>query len=125
MTYLFISFYIIYQHKEHGSISVINLIQGATIIIIKVHHSFYNVTIFYNIMLYSHTFSYVSRFHNTAWVRAQHCKLQKGCTRLATASDTVYQLLAQGRWFSPTYTKLNTNTNNLLEKERHTPDKVK
>ena len=43
MTYLFISFYIIYQHKEHGSISVINLIQGATIIIIKVHHSFYNV----------------------------------------------------------------------------------
>jgi hypothetical protein len=23
------------------------------------------------------------------------------CTRLATASDTVYQLLAHGRWFSP------------------------
>ena len=38
---------------------------------------------------------------NTAWVRAQLCKLQKGCTRLATASDKVYQLLAQGRWFSP------------------------
>jgi hypothetical protein len=38
---------------------------------------------------------------NTAWVRAQLCKLQKGCTRLAAASDTVYQLLAQGRWFSP------------------------
>ena len=29
------------------------------------------------------------------------CKLQKGCTRLAAASDKVYQLLAQGRWFSP------------------------
>jgi hypothetical protein len=28
-------------------------------------------------------------------------KLQKGCTRLAAASDKVYQLLAQGRWFSP------------------------
>jgi hypothetical protein len=24
-----------------------------------------------------------------------------GCTRLAAASDKVYQLLAQGRWFSP------------------------
>jgi hypothetical protein len=35
------------------------------------------------------------------WVRAQLCKLQKGCTRLAAASDKVYQLFAQGRWFSP------------------------
>ena len=25
---------------------------------------------------------------------------KKGCTRLATASDKVYQLLAHGRWFS-------------------------
>jgi hypothetical protein len=38
---------------------------------------------------------------NTAWVRARLCKLQKGCTRLAAASDKVYQLLAHGRWFSP------------------------
>ena len=37
---------------------------------------------------------------NTAWVRAQLCKLQKGCTRLAAAGDKVYQLLAHGRWFS-------------------------
>jgi hypothetical protein len=36
----------------------------------------------------------------TAWVRARLCKLQKGCTRLAAASDQVYQLLAHGRWFS-------------------------
>ena len=28
-------------------------------------------------------------------------KLQKGCTRLAAKSDKIYQLLAQGRWFSP------------------------
>jgi hypothetical protein len=34
------------------------------------------------------------------WVRARLCKLQKGCTRLATASNKVYQLLAHGRWFS-------------------------
>ena len=38
---------------------------------------------------------------NTAWVRARLCKLQKGCTRLAAASDTAFQLLAHGRWFSP------------------------
>ena len=35
------------------------------------------------------------------WVRTQLCKLQKGCTRLAAASDIVYQLLVHGRWFSP------------------------
>ena len=34
---------------------------------------------------------------NTAWVHARLCKLQKGCTRLAAASDKVYQLLAHGR----------------------------
>jgi hypothetical protein len=38
---------------------------------------------------------------NTAWVRARRCKLQKGRTRLAAASDNVYQLLTHGRWFSP------------------------
>jgi len=35
------------------------------------------------------------------WVHARLCKLQKGCTQLAAASDKAYQLLAQGRWFSP------------------------
>jgi hypothetical protein len=38
---------------------------------------------------------------NMAWVRAQLCKLQKRCTRLAAASDQVYQLLVHGQWFSP------------------------
>jgi hypothetical protein len=28
-------------------------------------------------------------------------KYKKGCTRLATASDKVYLLLAHGWWFSP------------------------
>ena len=37
---------------------------------------------------------------NTAWVRARLCKLQKRCTRLAAASDKVYQFLAHGWWFS-------------------------
>jgi hypothetical protein len=36
-----------------------------------------------------------------AWVRTWLCKLQKGYTQLAAASDKVYQLLAHGRWFSP------------------------
>jgi hypothetical protein len=27
--------------------------------------------------------------------------LKKGCTRLAAASDKVYQLFVHGRWFSP------------------------
>ena len=37
----------------------------------------------------------------TAWVRVRLCRLQKGCTRLAAASDKAYQLLAHDRWFSP------------------------
>ena len=37
---------------------------------------------------------------NTAWISARLCKLQKKCTRLTTASDQVYHLLAHGRWFS-------------------------
>ena len=38
---------------------------------------------------------------NTAWVRARLCKLQKGCPRLAVASDKAYQLLTHGRWLFP------------------------
>ena len=38
---------------------------------------------------------------NTVVARFRLYKLQKGCTRLAAASDKVYQLLAHGRWFSP------------------------
>ena len=36
------------------------------------------------------------RCYTIAWL----CELQKRCTRLAAASDKVYQLLAHGRWFS-------------------------
>ena len=45
--------------------------------------------------------------------------LQKGCSRLATASDKVYQLLAHGRRFSPgTPASFTTNTgrHDLAEK---------
>jgi hypothetical protein len=43
----------------------------------------------------------IQAYHQYAWVRARRCKLQKGCTRLAVASDKAYQLHARGRWFSP------------------------
>ena len=45
---------------------------------------------------------------NMAWVRTQLYKLQKWCTRLAATSDKDYQLLAQGRWFSPGTTASST-----------------
>jgi hypothetical protein len=34
---------------------------------------------------------------------------KKGCSRLAAASDKVYQLLAHGRWFSPGTLASSTN----------------
>ena len=50
---------------------------------------------------------------NTAWVRTQLCKLQKGCTRLTAASDKAYKLLAHGRWFSPG-TSVSSTTKTVL-----------
>ena len=44
------------------------------------------------------------------WGRALLCKLQKGCTRLAAASDKAYQLLAHGWWFSPGTASSTTKT---------------
>ena len=52
---------------------------------------------------------------NTTWVRARLCKLQKGCTRLGTASDKVYQLLAHGRWFSPASSTTKTGRHDIAE----------
>ena len=45
-------------------------------------------------------------------------KLQKRCIRLAAASDKVYQLLADGRWFSPgtpTSSTTKTGRNDIAE----------
>ena len=52
---------------------------------------------------------------NTAWVRVQLCKLQKGCTWIAAASDKVYQLLAQDRWFSPASSTTKTGRHDIAE----------
>ena len=38
-----------------------------------------------------------------------------GCTRLAAASDKVYQLLAHGRWFSPASPTTNTGRHDIAE----------
>ena len=40
---------------------------------------------------------------------------KKGCTRLAAASDKVYQLLAQGRWFSPASSTTKTGRHDIDE----------
>ena len=50
-----------------------------------------------------------------AWVRTRLCKLQKGCTRLAAASDKVYQLLAHGWWFSPASSTTKTGHHDIAE----------
>ena len=50
--------------------------------------------------VYSNLLSY-KPITNTAWVHVRLCNYKKWCTRLAGASDKVYQLLAHGRWFSP------------------------
>ena len=42
-------------------------------------------------------------------------KLQKGCTRLSAASDTVYQMLAQSRWFSPASSTTKTGRHDIDE----------
>ena len=54
----------------------------------------------------------------TAWVRVLLCKLQKGCTLLAAASDKVYQLLVHSRWFSlgtPASSTTNTGRCDIAE----------
>ena len=53
-----------------------------------------------------------------AWVRARLCRLQKGCTGLAAAIDKAYQLLAQGRLFSPgtqVYSTTKTGRHDIAE----------
>jgi hypothetical protein len=40
---------------------------------------------------------------------------KKGCTRLAAASDKVYQLLAHGQWFSPASSTTKTGRHDIAE----------
>jgi len=40
---------------------------------------------------------------------------KKGCTRLAAASDKVYQLLAHGRWYSPASSTTKTGHHDTAE----------
>ena len=46
---------------------------------------------------------------------------KKGCTRLAAASDKVYQLLAHGRWFSPASSTTKTGRHDIAESGVKTP----
>jgi hypothetical protein len=40
---------------------------------------------------------------------------KKGCTRLAAASDKIYQLLTQGRWLSPASSTTKTRRHDIAE----------
>ena len=51
---------------------------------------------------------------NRVWVRPGFVNYNNGCTKLATASDKVYQLLAHGWWFSP-----GTPTSSTTKTDRH------
>jgi hypothetical protein len=42
-------------------------------------------------------------------------RFQKGCIRLAAASDKVYQLLVHGRWFSPASSTTKTGCHDIAE----------
>ena len=56
---------------------------------------------------------------NTAWVRTLLCKLQKGCTRLAAASDRVYQLFPHGGgylWVLRLLSPLKTGRHDIAER---------
>ena len=53
---------------------------------------------------------------------------KKGCTRLAAASDKVYQLLAHGRWFfpgTPAKTGRHDIAEILLKVELNTKNQIK
>jgi hypothetical protein len=58
---------------------------------------------------------YLTPITNTVWVRARLCKLHKKCTRLAAASDNVYQLLAHGRWSSQASSSTKTGRHDIAE----------
>ena len=61
---------------------------------------------------------------NTACVHTRPCRLQKRCTRLAAASDKVFQLLAHGRWFSlgtPASSTTKTGRHDIAESGVKTP----
>jgi hypothetical protein len=54
-----------------------------------------------------------------AWVRVRLCKLQKNsCTRLAAASDKVYQLLVYGRWFYLASSTTKTGTISVVSEDK-------
>jgi hypothetical protein len=58
---------------------------------------------------------------NMAWVHAQFVNYKKRCTRLAAASDKVYQLLAHGQWFSPASSTTKTGLRDIAESGVKTP----
>jgi hypothetical protein len=52
-------------------------------------------------MIYTHLYNSLTALKEPFKFAPGFVNFKKGCTRLAVASDKVYQLLAHGRWFSP------------------------
>jgi hypothetical protein len=58
----------------------------------------------------------LNSIHMQLWIKwTRLCKLQKGCTRLAAASDKVDQFLAHDRWFSPASSTTKTGRHDIAE----------
>ena len=80
-------------------------------------NSFFQIFIFWVVAQWVRQLDYLTNHTSLSPIRRgslRLCRLQKGCTRLAAASDKVYQLLAHGRWFSP-----GTLTSSTPETGRH------
>ena len=52
---------------------------------------------------------------NTAGFAPSFVNYKQGCTRPSVASDKVYQLLDQGRWFSPASSTTKTGRHDIAE----------
>ena len=104
---------IMWLQHNFSNITVITYIKVPVIIV-------YNKRCCNYIQVHTSHYLYLARARVVQWVReldylTTHTSLspirrgfapgfvtyKKGCTRLAAASDKVYQLLAHGRWFSP------------------------
>ena len=64
------------------------------------------------------TYQLIQAYHQYGVGSRTFCNLQKWCTRLAAASDEVYQLLTHGRWLSsgtPASTTSKAGRNDIAE----------
>jgi hypothetical protein len=137
---VFINACLIYKQDYISSNIFISILSYLIICIAKIYYTndaFYSNNISYWLL-------YLNRFHNknggpvAQWVRSldlspiwhgfapSFVNYIKGCTWLASASDKVCQLLAQGLWFSPASSTTKTGRRDIAESDvRHQKFKFK